>query len=308
MNASQKLILCSLLVVLHVAWLSNSFAATNSINPIADAFVTQGATGSLSVSNFGGGGALLVASPGLPNGEFQTVMKFDLSGARAAFNAQFGAGLWAVKSVTLQLTAQPHSNPIYNPVAAGQFSISLMKNNSWVEGTGMASTPTSDGISFSTLISTCINTNADQFLGTFDYDGGSTNTVDATLSLTSGLIDGITAGTNLSLRLYAADAGISFQFNSRSGSPAATRPLLTITAVPQPRITSVAFSVGNLVIAGTNGLAGAAYNVLTSADLRLPLENWAPLATNTFDTSGNFTLTNPVNATTGQQFYLLRLP
>ena len=40
--------------------------------------------------------ALAVAASGLPNGEFQTVLKFDLSGARDAFNAQFGAGEWSI--------------------------------------------------------------------------------------------------------------------------------------------------------------------------------------------------------------------
>src|SRR6185312_2382557 len=109
--------------------------ASFSAQPIADAFVTPGADGTLSVSNFGAAGALALAAKGLPQGEFQSVLKFDLSGAANSFNAQFGAGNWTVQSVTLQLSASPHNNAIFNNVAAGQFNVSLMQDNSWAEGT-----------------------------------------------------------------------------------------------------------------------------------------------------------------------------
>lgn len=68
------------------------YAATATLNPIADAFVTTGPTGNLSGNNYGGAGALSVAAPGLAKGEFQSVLQFDLSSATASFNAQFGAG------------------------------------------------------------------------------------------------------------------------------------------------------------------------------------------------------------------------
>jgi hypothetical protein len=61
-------------------------AATFTLNPAADAFVTTGPTANLSVNNYGGAGALSVAAPGLANGEFQSILRFDLAGARTSFD------------------------------------------------------------------------------------------------------------------------------------------------------------------------------------------------------------------------------
>src|SRR5262245_43066598 len=79
-------------------------AATFTLNPTADAFVTSGPTGNLSTNNYGGAGALSIAAPNLPNGEFQSVLQFGLAGAKSSFDTQFGAGQWSVQSVTLSLT------------------------------------------------------------------------------------------------------------------------------------------------------------------------------------------------------------
>jgi len=70
----------------------NAITFSTNTNAIADAFVTPGATGSLSSSNFGGGGALGLAANGLPLGEFQTVLKFGLSDARNTFDTQLEPG------------------------------------------------------------------------------------------------------------------------------------------------------------------------------------------------------------------------
>src|SRR5262252_5814947 len=105
----------------------SGWAATFSLNPGADAFVTTGPSGNLSSSNYGGGGALSVAAPGLSQGEFQSVLQFSLAGAKSSFDSQFGAGQWSVHSVSLQLTAAAPNNPIFNASSAGQFSISWMQ-------------------------------------------------------------------------------------------------------------------------------------------------------------------------------------
>jgi len=209
--------------------------ASFSVQPSADAFVTPGATGSLSSSNFGAAGSLAIAAPGLPQGEFQSVLQFDLSAAQSSFNAQFGVGQWTVQSVTLQLTSSPHNNAIFNNIAAGQFNVSLMQNNSWVEGTGTGGIPSSDGISFSSLQGTYINNATDQALGTFAFPGGSSGQNGYALSLSSGLVGDVTSGGDLSLRLFAADNGVSYLFTSRSGTSAA-RPdvLVQAVAVPEP--------------------------------------------------------------------------
>ncbi len=212
-----------------------AFGATViSTNAIADAYVTPGADGSLSTSNFGAAGALALAAPGLSQGEFQTVLKFNLAGVKSSLDATYGVNAWTVQSITLQLTASPHNNPIFNNTAAGQFNVSLMQNNSWVEGTGTGGIPSSDGISFSTLQSTYINNAVDQGLGTFSFGGGSSGTDSYSLGLSSGLISDLLNGDNASLRLYAADDVVSYLFSSRTGGGTATRPTLVIDVVPEP--------------------------------------------------------------------------
>jgi hypothetical protein len=211
-------------------------AATFTTTPISDAFVATGPTGNLSNDNFGGGGALAVAASDLPNGEFQSVIEFDLSGASTAFDSQLGANQWTIQSVTLQLTSSPHNNAIYNNIAAGQFSISLMQNNSWVEGTGTAGSPTTDGISFNSLQTIYMNNASDQMLGTFSFDGGSSGANDYALNLTSGVIADFQSGNDLTLRLYAADNNVSYLFSSRTGNPSSSQPELIINAVPEPGV------------------------------------------------------------------------
>ncbi|HSY19457.1 MAG TPA: hypothetical protein VK815_14035, partial [Candidatus Acidoferrales bacterium] len=77
---------------------------------------------------------------------------------------------------------------------------------------------------------------------------------------------------------------------------------------PQPpHITGISLSGTDLVINGTNGLAGEQYNVLTTSNLTLPLSQWTVLPTNTFG-GGSFSITNPVNAGSPRNFYILRVP
>jgi hypothetical protein len=234
MQTSLKLLPAFIGTTLFAATLCVCDADSFETTSFSDAFVATGTSGELSGNNYGGGGALALAASGLPLGEFQSVLQFNLSAARNSFDAQFGAGLWTVQSVTLQLTASPHGNAIYNEIAAGQFSVSLLQNNSWAEGTGNASTPTADGISFNTLQNTYINTTTDQALGTFSFGGTSGGADSYSLNLTSGLLADALAGDNLSLRLFAADDQVSYLFTSRANGTVANRPTLIINAVPEP--------------------------------------------------------------------------
>ena len=105
-----------------------AYSATVTLNPAADAFVTAGPTGNLSGNNYGAAGALSVAASGLAKGEFQSVLRFDLSGAKTSFNSQFGAGQWSIQSITLSLTATAPNNAIFNASAAGQTLIGSINN------------------------------------------------------------------------------------------------------------------------------------------------------------------------------------
>ncbi len=225
-------------VVGVVCWASSAGfiavqAASLNTTAVADAFVAAGPTGGLANNNYGGGGALAVAAASLPNGEFQTVIRFDLASVRDALNTQYGTGQWSVQSAVLQLGSSPHTNPIYNDISAGAFGISLLQNNSWVEGTGTASKPTSNGITFNSLQNTYLNATADQPLGTFSFPGGASGLNQYSLTLAPQLISDIASGSNLSLRLFAADNGVSYLFSSRAADT--DRPELIINAIPEPR-------------------------------------------------------------------------
>lgn len=207
-------------------------AATVNLNPAADAFVTIGPTGNLSGNNYGGAGALSVAPPGLPNGEFQSVLSFDLSSAKATFDSQYGAGRWSIQSISLALTAASPNNPIFNASAAGQFNVSWMQNDSWVEGTGTPASPTTTGITFSSLPS--FIGPGDESLGTFSFTGDTSGTGAYNLTLTPGFDADAIAGNLVGFRLFAADTAVSYLADSRSFGTTSARPLLTIVAVPEP--------------------------------------------------------------------------
>jgi hypothetical protein len=207
--------------------------ASFAVNPTSDAFVTTGPTDNLSGNNYGGAGAVSLSAPGLPKGEFQSVLRFDLAGAVAAFDTAFGAGQWTLESVTLQLTATSASHPIFNTPTAGLFQIWWMQADSWLEGTGAPAAPGSTGITFRSLQSTFIGA-ADEALGTFAFDGSTSGAFSYSLGLAPGFGADVLARNTVSLRLFAADGSASGVFYSRSFGTAAGRPLLTVVAVPEP--------------------------------------------------------------------------
>jgi hypothetical protein len=211
----------------------SAFGASFSTTASADGFVATGPSGNLANNNYGGAGSLSVAAQGLPQGEQQSVLQFNLGAAASAFDAQFGAGQWSVQSVTLQLTATSANNPIFNAPAAGSIGVSWMKNDSWQEGVGTPTTPGTAGLTFTSLRSSFIGAQ-DENLGTFQFNGATSGASVYTLTLTPGFISDLAAGNNVSLRLFAADSTVSGVFNSRNFGTAANRPLLTVEAVPEP--------------------------------------------------------------------------
>jgi hypothetical protein len=208
------------------------YSASFTLNPSMDAFVTPGPSGNLSGNNYGGAGALSVAAPGLAEGEFQSVLQFNLATAVTSFNTQFGAGDWTLQSISLSLTATSPNNAIFNSSAAGQFSVSYMQNNSWIEGTGTPAAPTTTGITYSSLPS--YTGAGDESLGTFSFNGATSGSTAYTLSLTPGFSAEVEAGGLVSLRMFAADTAVSYLFDSRNFGTASARPLLTVIAVPEP--------------------------------------------------------------------------
>jgi hypothetical protein len=208
----------------------SALGATATANPSADAFVAA----SNPTNNYGGAGGLAASAPGLANGEFQSLMRFDLSAAKASFDAAFGTGNWFVQSVTLRPTTTSPNNPIFNPNAAGPFDVGWMQNDAWVEGTGRPEAPTMDGVTFATLPS--FLSGADQPMGSFNFPGGNSGNNTYILGLASGFTGDITSGSLASLRVFASSGATSYLFNSRNVMNVANRPLLTVEAlaIPEP--------------------------------------------------------------------------
>jgi uncharacterized delta-60 repeat protein len=83
--------------------------------------------------------------------------------------------------------------------------------------------------------------------------------------------------------------------------------VLTVVVAP-PMINSVAISAGTLVLQGSWGVPGANFYLLSSTNLAAPMTNWTRLLTNTFDSNGNFDLTNLLNTNGPQSFFRLQAP
>jgi len=117
-----------------------------------------------------------------------------------------------------------------------------MSDDTWIEGTGNPSSPGATGITFANQPSSA----TDQSLGSFAFPGGTSGTNTYVLSASQGFLADLAAGALASLRFNAADTGIAYTFNSRSG---ATPPILSLTAeaIPEPGATILVFTVSLLL-------------------------------------------------------------
>ena len=62
------------------------------------------------------------------------------------------------------------------------------------------------------------------------------------------------------------------------------------------------------ILQGTNGTTGATYYALMSTNILLPLSQWTPVYTNTFDNGGNFAVTNNFRPDAPQKYFILQVP
>jgi hypothetical protein len=83
---------------------------------------------------------------------------------------------------------------------------------------------------------------------------------------------------------------------------------IEVVAGGQPGFASISLSGTNVILAGTNGAAGANYAVLTATNVALPLSNWVSIVTNQFGTGGQFNFTNPIAPGEPRRFFLLLTP
>ena len=86
--------------------------------------------------------------------------------------------------------------------------------------------------------------------------------------------------------------------------------ILSVVSSPTPLPTFGALRVDadGINLSGSNGVPSWPYLLLTATNLGLPLTNWTVVATNAFDASGNFSITNPPNPEVTPVFYRLMMP
>jgi pectate lyase len=76
---------------------------------------------------------------------------------------------------------------------------------------------------------------------------------------------------------------------------------------PTPVVTNLYFTVDGFVICGTNGVPNGDYDVLASTDMTSPVSLWPVIATDPFDTNGNFSFLDSASANFDQRFYAIRI-
>ena len=125
-----------------------------------------------------------------------------------------------------------------------------MQNDSWTEGSGTPASPTTTGITYSSLSS--YTGGGDEGIGTFNFNGATSVAVTYALGLTPDFSADAAAGNLVSLRLFAADSAVSYLFDSRSFGTASARPVLSVVAVPEPGMLSLT-GLGVALIFGGGG-------------------------------------------------------
>jgi autotransporter-associated beta strand protein len=73
-----------------------------------------------------------------------------------------------------------------------------------------------------------------------------------------------------------------------------------------PVFTNIVVSSGNIIVSGSGGSASGTFYVLTATNLLTPLTNWVVWSTNSYDSSGNFSVTNSVTTGTKQKYYRIK--
>lgn len=235
--------LCGVLFQPALSWADVYTVVTST----ADAFLSAGSAGNPICNtncanlNFGGAGTLAISSASSAKGQTDSVVQWNTAGAATQFNTVYGAGNWQITSIALNLASnfgdqgeQPN-NAIFNTINAGQFNVSWISNNSWVEGTGsgMGTAPgTPPSVTFGNKATTLL-TGTSANLGTFTYTPPGDNIYRSySLALDPNLVNDVMTGSLTSLYFTAADDQVGFLFNAKSF--AGNHPQFTITAVPVP--------------------------------------------------------------------------
>ncbi len=190
-------------------------------------------------SNFGGAGLLCVAgaasvnSVGQLRGRYDSVMKFDVSPALAAFDADFGVGHWILSSIDLQVFQMAAPENAFFPRGDGDFEIAWISDDSWAEGAGTPNspqTPSGSEITWNSL-QTLLAIATRRPIGVFHATQQTQANVYGLILDPDFSADLLATGL-VSLHLTAASPGLGLTVHSRNFSDPNRRPQLILTAAP----------------------------------------------------------------------------
>ncbi len=284
---------------------------TNVIIAEADAFLCTGSSNyengaDLTGLNFGAAGTLVVASAASTAGEFQSVLRFDLSSCLDVFDSTYGSNHWNVASLSLELTSnygtagvQPN-NPIFPLIHGGQFIIEWLADTNWIEGTGTPNLPTTDGVCYDSLPD--LLAGGHEILGTNVYSPPGNNIpVDYPLPLNTNLVTAVQAGGEVSFLFHAADDQVAYLFNSYKYGRG-NEPKIEIAAIPDLEIRSGIFINGGFQLNGM-GSPNLVCSVQVSTNLISPI--WETVGTVMPDRAGVIQFVDPDAGGEPSRFYRL---
>jgi hypothetical protein len=207
-------------------------------------------------------------------------------------------------NVSLSGLASTNSLALYNAPASLSSTNLLAENPITISGsifsnTGNLVLPASTALNF------VLGTNITRLVETGNL------TLNSTFNITNG--NGFGPGTYTLLPYSGTLSGspilgtTPIGYNCSLNTSTAGQVKLIVSSKP-PSIGNIQLTGGLLAISGTGGGAGAAYYVLSSTNVALPLSAWTKLATNQFDTLGNFSFTTAPATNTPKMFYALQVP
>lgn len=142
-------------------------------------------------------------------------------------------------------------------------------------------------------------------IAVFNYTPDATNET-VTLSRV-----GLPAGSFVATNLWdGTSQTVSNSFTVSLNAKQAKLFRLTLASSPPvPKFSDPLFNSGNaLTFSGTNGIPGWPIVLLTAPNLATPPSQWTAIATNQFDSNGNFNFTIGISPGAPQRFYLLETP
>jgi hypothetical protein len=170
--------------------------------------------------------------------------------------------------------------------------------------------PTNQGVAVGSAVALAVTATGTEPLN-YQWQINGTNLVDGTNLVNGDITSGSTTNVLTISNAQTNNSGAyTVVITNIAGSVTSSNALLTVI-VPSPSFGNIQAESGvsgSFILSGAGGASNGTYYVLISTNLLLPLTNWTSIATNQFDSEGDFIFTNTAQTNVPQLFYLLQLP